>query len=147
MVSKSVFEQEISPYKQLVAVLVLSLIFMMFTALIPSSQYSSTALIKPWVVMCGMILFFAICNSILSIATKDDNTYWMHSIISFAILLVLGGLLAWGVSGVSIGDAGSVKWIYIVFTFGYLVFLSIVNMMKFLVKLAQKQDKGLRGEN
>jgi len=78
---------------------------------------------------------------------KDGNTYWLHSIISFVILLVVGGLMAWAISGVSINNAGSVRWIYVVFTFGYLVFLSIVNFMKFLVKLAQRQDKRMRGEN
>lgn len=101
----------------------------------------------PWVVQCGMILFFALINSVLSFGATDGNKYWLHSIISFATLLVTGGLMAWGISGISIGNAASVKWIYVVLTFGYLVFLSIVNLIKFLVKLAKKQDNALRGDD
>jgi len=140
-------EREISPFKQLAAVLLVSLVFMGFSSLVPSSPYSSTNGIMPWVVICGMILFFAIINSILCLVAKDGNVYWLHSIISFVILLVVGGGMAYAISGVSINDAGSVRWIYVVFTFGYLVFLSIVNFMKFVVKLAQRQDKRMRGED
>ena len=101
----------------------------------------------PWVVLCGMILFFALVNSVLSFGAADGNKYWLQSIISFAVLLVFGGLMAWAISGVPIGEAGSVKWLYFVLTFGYLVFLSIVNFIKFLVVLAKKQDSNLRGED
>jgi hypothetical protein len=147
MEQKSFLEREISPFKQVIGVLLVAAIFMGFSSLVPSSPYSSTNGIMPWVVICGMILFFAIINSLLCLVAKDSNTYWLHSIISFVILLVVGGLMAWAISGVSINNAGSVRWIYVVFTFGYLVFLSIVNFMKFLVKLAQRQDKRMRGEN
>jgi len=147
MEQKSFMEREISPFKQLAAVLLVSLVFMGFSSLVPSSPYSSTNGIMPWVVICGMILFFAIINSILCLVAKDGNVYWLHSIISFVILLVVGGGMAYAISGVSINDAGSVRWIYVVFTFGYLVFLSIVNFMKFVVKLAQRQDKRMRGED
>jgi hypothetical protein len=147
MSQKSLLEREISPFKQVIGVLLVAIVFMGFSSLVPSSPYSSTNGIMPWVVICGMILFFAIINSILCLGASDGNTYWLHSIISFVILLVVGGMMAWVISGVSINDAGSVRWIYVVFTFGYLVFLSIVNFMKFLMKLAQRQDKGLRGEN
>ncbi|MBL0099769.1 MAG: hypothetical protein IPP49_06695 [Saprospiraceae bacterium] len=89
---------------------------------------------------------FALCNSILSFSATNNNKYWLHSIISFAILLVVGGLIAWASSGVSIYEAGSVRWLYFVMTFGYLVFLSIVNLIKFLLQLVQKEDQKLRGE-
>lgn len=134
------------PYRQVAVVLLIALVMMGVSKLIPISEYSTTGAIRPWVVLCGLILFFAVCNSVLSLYTEDLNKYWMQSIISFVALLVVGGLLAWGISGVSISNAGSVKWLYFVFTFGYLVFLSIVNLLKFFVKLAQKQDKNLRGE-
>lgn len=146
MENKSILDKNISPFMQLGGVFILAVVLMGFSVLMPSAPYSSTAHIMPWVVLCGMILFFALANSVLSFAANDANTYWLHSIISFATLLVVGGLVAWGISGVSIGNAGSVRWLYFVLTFGYLVFLSIVNLIKFFVKLAQRQDKRLRGE-
>ena len=146
MDNKSILDRKISPFIQVSIVLVFSVILMGISELMPVAKYSSTASIMPWVVLCGMILFFALMNSVLSFGAEDGNTYWLHSIISFASLLVIGGLLAWGISGVSINNAGSVRWLYFVLTFGYLVFLSIVNFIKFLVKLAQRQDRNLRGE-
>ena len=144
MSSDSILDKEISPFKQVGAVLVAALIFMVLSDLIPSAPYSKSAHIKPWVILCGMILFFALVNSVLSFGAKDSNKYWLFSIISFSVLLVAGGLMAWGISGVSINDAGSVRWIYFVLTFGYLVFLSIVNLIKFLVILAKKHENKLK---
>lgn len=143
----SLLDKKISPFVQLAFVLGLSLALIGFTSILPKVPYSSTSGIMPWVVLCGMILFFALVNSVLSFNAENGSTYWFHSMISFSILLVVGGILAWAFSGVSIKNAGSVRWLYFVFTFGYLVFLSIVNLIKFLVALAQKQDQRLRGED
>lgn len=144
MDNKSFLETEISPFKQVAVVLLIAVIFMSFSGFIPAQPYSSTAHIMPWVIACGLILFFAIGNSILSLSATNGNIYWLQSIISFAIMLIGGGLLAWGFSGISISNTGSVKWIYFVFTFSYLVFLSIVNLMKFLVNLAKKHDNKMQ---
>ncbi len=144
---KSILDRNISPFKQVAAVLVFATLLMLFSTIMPASPYSKTAHIMPWTSLCGAILFFAIGNSILSFGASANKNYWMHSIISFAILLVVGGVIAWQITGIGIYDAGSVAWIYVVFTFGYLVFLSIVNIIKFVVILAQRQDKGLRGES
>jgi hypothetical protein len=135
-----IFSTKISPFYQAGIVLVLAIIFMSISSLIPPTPYSSISEIQPWIIMCGMILFYAVGNSVLSLVSDDFKMYWLHSIISFALLLVIGGLIAYLFSGVSINDAGSVRWIYIVFTFGYLVFLSIVNLIKFLILMAQRSD-------
>lgn len=141
----SILSKQVSPFMQLAFTLLLSLVLMGFSLLKPEIPYASTNTIMPWVVLCGMILFFALVNSMLSFAAVDGNTYWFHSIISFAVMLVFGGLIAWLISGVSIYDAGSVRWLYFVLTFGYLVFLSIVNLIKLFVKIAQKQDQRMNG--
>lgn len=147
MENKSILDRQISPFVQLAVVLGIATVLMGISNLTPSAPYSSTQHIMPWVVLCGMILFFALVNSVLSFGAVEGNKYWGQSIISFAVLLVIGGCIAWAISGVSINNAGSVRWLYFVLTFGYLVFLSIVNLIKFFVKLAQRQDKKLRGED
>lgn len=43
-------------------------------------------------------------------------------------------------------EAGSFRWLYIVFALTYLVFISIVNMMRKIMEIAKKQDARLRGE-
>lgn len=141
MATISIFERKISPYHQLLFVLVLTLVMMGMSYFMPKVQYSSTEHIMPWVVVCGMILFFALLNSVLSFSASKDSNYWMQSMISFATLLIVSSLLAWLVSGVSIYEAGSVRWIFMVLTFGYLVFMSIVNLIKFLLDLSKKSDE------
>ena len=141
MSTTSIFERKISPYYQLLFVLALTIIMMGLSYFMPKVQYSSTASIMPWVVVCGMILFFAILNSIMSFSASKDSNYWMQSMISFGTLLVLSGVLAWLVSGVSIYEAGSVRKVFLVLTFGYLVFMSIVNLIKFLLDLSKKSDE------
>ncbi len=140
----SILDKEISPFRQVGVVLTATIFFMLFSGLIPTAPYSKSAHIMPWVILCGMILFFSLANSILGFGAKDTNKYWLHSIISFSIMLVIGGLIAWAISGVSIKEAGSVRWIYFVLTFGYLVFLSIVNLIRFLVILAKKHENKLK---
>ncbi|MBK9564723.1 MAG: hypothetical protein IPO37_05920 [Saprospiraceae bacterium] len=144
MSDQSILDREISPFRQVGVVLVATVFFMIFSNLIPTAPYSKSAHIMPWVILCGMILFFALANSVLGFGAKDTNKYWLHSIISFSMMLVIGGIMAWAISGVSIRDAGSVRWIYVVLTFGYLVFLSIVNLIRFLVVLAKKHENKLR---
>jgi hypothetical protein len=143
---KSFLNQDISPYKQGAVAFGIALVMMLLSTMTSPGKYSKIGHIAPWVALCGVILFFAIANSVLSLADHKNKLYWMQSIISFAFLLIAGGFIAYLISGVGIYDAGSVSWIYVVFTIGYLVFLSIVNLIKFFVALAQRQDKRLRGE-
>jgi hypothetical protein len=49
-------------------------------------------------------------------------------------------LLAYLFSGVSIGAAGSYKWLFIVVSVGFMVFLSMVNFMKVIVNYAEKEE-------
>ncbi len=100
----------------------------------------------PWTVAAAFTLLFGVINSVLSLGAKDQNKYWGSSIMSYMGVLVVGGLMAWLISGQSIYEAKSFRWIYIVFTFGYLLFLSVVRAMRKIVQIAQEQDARLRGE-
>ncbi len=101
---------------------------------------------SPWIVFTSFILFFAIANSLMSLKAASMNKYWSRSIVAFAGLLILSAVMATVFSGLSIDEAGSFRWLFVVLTFGYLVFLSIVRLMKKIVDLAIEQDERLRGE-
>lgn len=137
---KSLLDLDISPFKQLLFIFLVMLIMMGATSAFPETPYSKTAHLGPWVVVCAMLLFYSLTNCILSFGTTASMKYYLHSIISFSLLLIIGGLIAWQVSGVTIDDAGSMRWLYIVMTFSYLVLLSIVNLIKFLVYLSIVKD-------
>lgn len=60
--------------------------------------------------------------------------------MSFMAVAALSGGTAYLLSGIAINDAGSYRWIYIVVTIGFLVFMSIMGFMKRIVEFAQKEE-------
>lgn len=94
----------------------------------------------PWMTAASFMLFFALFNSVFSLSAKNAMQYWGRSIYSFLGLAIASGLIAWLFSSLTINEAGSYRWIYIVLTIGYLVFLSIVNLMKRIVEFAQREE-------
>jgi len=100
----------------------------------------------PWTVAAAFTLLFGIVNSVLSLGTSDMNKYWGSSIMLYIGVMIVGGIIAWLFSGQNIYEAKSFRWIYIVFTFGYLLFLCLVRAMRKIVQIAQEQDARLRGE-
>ncbi len=146
MDTPSPFKKEIHPLLQAMVVGVsIPVILLLF--MIPKwlGIYSLQSYF-PWTVAAAMTLFFAVGNSILSLGATNQNKYWGNSIMSYMGLLLFGGFIAWLFSGLNIYEAKSFRWIYIVFTFGYLLFLCMVRAMRKIVQIAQKQDARLRGE-
>jgi len=129
-----------SPFLQAGVVFVAMLLF------IGMGMIGSTNPIFPWICVCAMMLFYAMLNTVMSIPHKDLGTYWWKSIVGYLLLGGLGGLVAYGASGLTIDEAGSARWLYVVFSFGYLVFISIIQFIKLIVSLAQKQDDIIHGK-
>ncbi len=123
------------PFKQGGVVLVFMLLFIGVGTIGSENPRSA------WVCVCAMMLFFALFNTIMSIPVKETSGYWWKSILTYVLLAAFGGLIATNVSGLNIDEAGSTRWIYVVFSIGYLVFISIVNLIKLIIFLAQRQDE------
>lgn len=94
----------------------------------------------PWTVTASFMLFFAILNSLVSILAKNREHYWSRSILCYMALAAAAGGVAYLFSSLSINEAGSYRWLYIVLTIGYLVFLSIVSLIRTIVELAQREE-------
>lgn len=93
-----------------------------------------------WTVAGAFILLFAILNSLMSLKAKHSGKYWGASIYSYMALALCIGTAAWLFSGIPIREAGTYRWIFIVVTFGFLVFLSMVNFMKKIVQFAEREE-------
>ena len=145
--SPKLFDIEVSPYRQCLITLLAIPGFIILYYIPHWLGWIDLPEHQAWTVSASMVLMFAVSNSVLSLGADDINSYWNKSILSFVMVCVIGGLIAWAVSGQTITEAKSFKWIYIVFSFGYLFFLSIVSLMRKVVMIAQKQDKRLRGES
>ena len=145
--NKSIFEYKVSPFLQAGVVLACIFVFILITVAFGSVGIVETDEGTPWLIACSMTFFFAIGNSVLSLAADDQNTYWWQSILSYVLLALIGGSMAYLFSGVSVGEVDSYKWLYVVFTFGHILFLAIVRTLKRIVIMAKKQDSRLRGED
>jgi hypothetical protein len=142
----SVFNKDINPYKQAGIVVAASIIISAVLKLVALSGLYVTELLTYWIIAAAFILFYAAFNSLLSLSSKDPNSYWGQSILGYAAVVILTGFAAYFFSGLSIYEAASMKWIYMVLTLVYIIFLTIVRLMRKIVEIAIKQDKKLRGE-
>ncbi len=140
------FAKDIDPKWQ--AVIAVCLIpCMTFLFWLPSALGAFTLPVYfAWTVAAAITLLYASLSSILSLSSKDPVRYWGRSISGYAAVVVLGGFFAYAMTGLSIYEAMSFSWIYVVFTFVYLVFLSIVSAIRKIVDIAQRQDRRMRGE-
>lgn len=140
MADSSIFERNIDPLYQAGGALAAVLLFDIVGSGVGAASDDVVTSKWPWLVAASFLLFFSLFNAILSATSKNLMKYWGRSIYSFMGLALASGLLAWGFSGIPIGEAGSYKWIFFVVTFGYMVFLSMVAFMKKIVEFAQKEE-------
>ncbi len=138
--SFSFLYRAIDPVRQAVLVFAAVVVFNVIASLIRAAGIIDVSLRFHWMIAAAFMLLFAVLNSILSLSTKNMMWYWGRSVYCFIGLAAASGLLAWLFSSLSIGDAGSFRWIYIVLTIGYLVFLSIVSLMRKIVDFAQREE-------
>jgi hypothetical protein len=136
----SLFDQNVHPVKQAAIILVGSFFFMSAGFMCKKFGFIDVNKLFAWEVATGASLLFGIFNSVMSLNAKSFAQYWGSSIYSYLGLAFVNGLIAWGISGVPIGEAESFKSIYLVVTFGFLVFISMVNLMKKIIDFAQREE-------
>lgn len=93
-----------------------------------------------WSIAAAFSLLFALLNSLLSLRADSFAKYWGRSVYSYMGSAFVMGLIAWGLSGIPLREAGTYRMVYIAVTFGFLVFLTMVNMMKKIVQFAEREE-------
>lgn len=143
--NNSIFEKKIHPLRQASGV---ALVVMFILTIIKLVQWTSEdpSLGTYWEISTASLLFFAIMNSVLSLAYENQNFYWMFSLLGYAGLLFLAGALSTLYSGLNIDEAGAYRWMFLMFTMSYIILLAIVRSMKKIMIIAQREDSRLRGE-
>lgn len=144
--NKSIFEYEIRPLYQALAVFAIIVMVCGIAKLATLAGWFAPKIYFPYVVTFSFLLFYALGNCLLSFESEDQTKYWTESILSYMGLSALGYGLCYLFSGLTINEAASFKWIYFVFTFGYVILLTIMRSIRKIVKFAQKEDSRLRGE-
>lgn len=142
----SLFSKEINPLLQAGVILLVSTAIVLIGKLLGLDVEGKFGAIFPWSMSASCLLFFVIFNSAFSFSYSNQNQYWILSIVGFIGLVIIGGYISYFLSGMTIQEAKSMKSIYIIFTIGYIVLLTIVRSMRTILQIVLKQDKRLRGE-
>ncbi len=145
-VQQSIFQKQVHPFTQAAVAVGLNLIGILLLSGTSADENVIEEKVVFWELSFSILLAFMLFNSVFSLPYLKRMEYFRDSIFSFLGVAVIGGLLAHYVSGVSMDQAGSFRWMYIVFTLTYLVFISIVNLMRKIMEIAKRQDARLRGE-
>lgn len=137
---QSLFAKAYNPILFAGGIFTAHLVFVLVSKLVHLTGLVEVGQRFPWVSAASFLLFFAVFNSIFSLSAKNAGQYWSRSMLSFAGLAIANGMVAWLFSSLTISEAGSYRWIYVVVTFGYLVFMSIMNLIKKIVEFAQREE-------
>ncbi|MDX1684240.1 MAG: hypothetical protein R3275_03330 [Saprospiraceae bacterium] len=146
MSRESIFTKNISPYYQGAVILGLILIGQIGIRITinPEDQFGR---LDYWILASAFLLLFAVVASVFSFSAKNPMKYYGKSVTTFLAVAFLGGLAAYLFSGIALKEAGSFSWIYMVLTIIFVVFLTIVNLIRKIVEIAKKQERKLRNEN
>ncbi len=136
----SIFERRVDPVLQAGVVLAIVFVVDLFGLIVAGTDTVGVSNRFPWLCAASFMLFFSLFNAVLSASAPSTAKYWGRSLYSFMGLAVGAGLLAWAFSGLTISEAGSYRWIYLVVTVGYLVFLSLISAIKNVVNFAQREE-------
>ncbi|MBV6655416.1 MAG: hypothetical protein KI786_16725 [Mameliella sp.] len=138
--NNSIFDRAYDPVIQAAITFGAVLVFIIVSKLINSTGLIDIPQRFPWMTAASFMLLFAVGNSVFSLASENMLKYWGRSIYSYLGLALLSGLAAYFFSSLSIDEAGSYRWIYLVLTVGYLVFLGMMAFMRQIVDFAQKEE-------
>lgn len=138
--NESLFEKSIDPVLQAAVALVGVVVFTIVAKIIHAIGLMEVPERFPWMSAAAFMLLFAVFNSVFSLSSEDMLKYWGRSVYSFLGLAAAAGGVAYLFSSLSIGQAGSYKWIYVVVSIGYMVFLSMMATMRKVVEFAQKEE-------
>ncbi len=125
------------PFKQAAVAAGLMVVFLLASWLMSGVGPEGFSQRLPWIISLAFLLLFAVFNSIFCLAAGQVDKYWQRSVIAYLAVGLVGIGLAWLITGRFLTEVGSFKWLYMVVTFCYLVFISIINFMRTIVDFAQ----------
>jgi uncharacterized membrane protein YtjA (UPF0391 family) len=138
--SESIFSKSISPVYQAAMALGGVIVISLLAKLVGLTGITDVPQSFPWMSAASFMLLFAVFNSVLSVSSKDLMKYWGTSMYCFLGLAATAAGVAYVLSSLTMSEAGSYRWIYIVVGIGYLVFLSLMAMLRKIVDFAQREE-------
>jgi len=134
------------PLYQALLVVSMTIVFSLIDKMMPHHTELLEINSGTWIVGTAMVLCYIILNSIVALRIEPIIPYWSKSVTFYIGTLVFVYAWSYLLSGKSIDEAGSFRWLWLVLTLVYMVFFAIARSMKRIVDYALKQDEKLRGE-
>jgi len=94
----------------------------------------------PWTLNIAFLLLFSIYNVVLGLLYSTGYRYWTYSISCFIGLAFLSAWSAKWLSHLSMDEAGSFRWLYLVFFMVYFLIMMITLAIRKIVSLAEQDD-------
>ena len=143
----SIYQREVTPMMQ--AATVFGLILVIFFGLYLSYLFK-WYMYDPmdiWMIGTAMMLFFILFNCIFGFNNENITIYFRNSIYSYIVLVLVTCLLCQWITKVSVFDAKTYSWILVVFSIVYIIFMTVLGLIKKIVSIDIKQDKKLKNED
>ncbi len=134
------FERKIDPLLQAAVFFGISVAAMLLVVLFRWLGWFSIDRVFPWSVATAFLLMYAVGSSVLSLNAGSSLKYWGRSVYGFIGLAFANGGAAWLTSGLTLAEANSYRSIYIVISICFLVFLSVINLMRKIVAFAEREE-------
>ncbi|MEP7195610.1 MAG: hypothetical protein ABI851_03775 [Saprospiraceae bacterium] len=109
-------------------------------------QHKDIEVIDIWAICPTLLLFYILLNIVFGFKNENINNYYRNSIYGFVGFLALDIIFCQFLTGQGVSEVKSIKWIIFVFGIVYLVFLSILNLIRFILQLVLKQDRQIQEE-
>lgn len=138
---KSLFELEVKPIVMAGFAAGIMLVFHILNGVLASDLFGARGY---WVNALALTFVFTLFNTLFSLTCKNQIQYWSQSIYSYLALCVFGIASARIFSGIPIDEAGSFRWLFLVFTFIQILLLTIASTIRRIITLVLKKDKEMR---
>lgn len=143
----SIFKLYIKPRYQALVIVALYVFILAVLKLLDLIEYKQLLVSYCWLFGTALLLFYIILNSIFSFAAADKITYFRNSIFTYVACLVIVVGLNTLISGKDVFEVDSYSWIHLVISLVYLVFITIINLLRKIVDMAVNQNKKIEDEN
>lgn len=94
----------------------------------------------PYMAGAAFMFIFAMFGSLFVVKAENVSKYLGRVIYSYLGLALATILVSWLLTGKSIGEVGSFKWIYLVLTVGFMIFLGIMVFARKIIEYAEKEE-------
>lgn len=147
MAEKSIFEYLIPPRYLGGGVIIGMIVFSVLSKIMSYMGLRMDDADTYWVIATSFTLLYTIFTSIACLPWDNQRKFLIEAIIVYAVILFLGGLIAYVFSGVSMDGVSGYRWLYIVFTISFVIFLGIARFVRRMVIITEKYDAKIQDQN